>query len=118
MHYLSGVDNGKFDNWIVTVKEIVQAQDGSAAVMFQMPCGGAMLGSDACQKNANLYTIQIGTSAFREAQLLSRGDFVVTSGRFPLPNRNSLICPCRFTGFINRVPIARRLRVQKSKTYS
>ena len=43
---------GEFENWVVQIKEVTQASDGSAAVMLQPPCR-AMLGSDACQKNGS-----------------------------------------------------------------
>ena len=73
---------GQFDNWVVQVKEVVQAADGSAAVMLQPPCR-AMLGSDACQKDPSKIraTISVSSPLYRELARVSAGDFVVVSGK-------------------------------------
>lgn len=73
---------GAFANWVVRVKEVTQAADGSAAVMLQPPCR-AMLGSDACQVNGSKIqaTIQPSSPVYRELGQVSAGDFVVVSGK-------------------------------------
>jgi hypothetical protein len=73
---------GEFENWVVQVKEVVQAADGSAAVMLQPPCR-AMLGSDACQKDPSKIraTIAVSSPLYRELTRVSAGDFVVVSGK-------------------------------------
>jgi hypothetical protein len=74
--------NGRFENWVVSVKEITQVSDGSAAVLLQPPCR-AMLGSDACQKSlSNIHaTIPLDSPLSRELEKVSTGEFVVVSGR-------------------------------------
>jgi hypothetical protein len=74
--------NGAFENWVVAVREVTQAADGSAAVMLQPPCR-AMLGSDACEKDPTKIHATIPTSSplFRELERVSAGDFIVASGR-------------------------------------
>lgn len=73
---------GEFANWVVQVKEVVQAADGSAAVMLQPPCR-AMLGSDACQKDPSKIRATISTASplYRELARVSAGDFVIVSGK-------------------------------------
>lgn len=73
---------GEFQNWVVQIKEVTQAADGSAAVMLQPPCR-AMLGSDACQKDGSKIraTIQPSSVLFRELERVSSGDFVIVSGK-------------------------------------
>jgi hypothetical protein len=73
---------GAFSNWVVRVKEVTQAADGSAAVMLQPPCR-AMLGSDACQMNGSKIqaTISPSSPVYRELGQVNAGDFVVVSGR-------------------------------------
>ena len=73
---------GEFTNWVVQIKEVTQAPDGSAAVMLQPPCR-AMLGSDACQKNGSKIraTIPADSSIYRELGNVNAGDFVVISGK-------------------------------------
>jgi hypothetical protein len=73
---------GNFENWVVQIKEVTQAPDGSAAVMLQPPCR-AMLGSDACQKNGSKIraTIPVDSPLYRELSKVSAGDFVVISGK-------------------------------------
>ena len=73
---------GEFQNWVVQIKEVTQAADGSAAVMLQPPCR-AMLGSDACQMNGSKVraTISVTSPLYRELGRVSAGDFVVVSGR-------------------------------------
>lgn len=74
--------HGEFSNWVVQIKEVTQAPDGSAAIMLQPPCR-AMLGSDACQKNGSkvLATISPDSPLYRELSKVSAGDFVVVSGK-------------------------------------
>lgn len=72
---------GDFTNWVVQIKEVTQAPDGSAAVMLQPPCR-AMLGSDICQQGGKIRaTIPISSSLYRELARVSAGDFVVVSGK-------------------------------------
>jgi hypothetical protein len=74
--------HGEFSNWVVQVKEVTQAPDGSAAVMLQPPCR-VMLGSDACQSSGSKVqaTIPTNSPVYRELGRVSAGDFVVVSGR-------------------------------------
>jgi len=74
--------HGEFENWVVQIKEVTQAPDGSAAVMLQPPCR-AMLGSDACQKEGSKIRATVGTGSplYRELARVSAGDFVVVSGK-------------------------------------
>lgn len=73
---------GNFDNWVVQVKAVTQAPDGSAAVMLQPPCR-AMLASDLCRKSDYPITglIPRNSRLYRELGKVSAGDFVLVSGK-------------------------------------
>lgn len=80
---------GEFSNWVVKVKEVTQAPDGSAAVMLQPPCR-VMLGSDACQKNGSKIqaTIPANSPIYRELEKINSGDFIVVSGKIVYAESN------------------------------
>ena len=73
---------GEFANWVVQVKEVTQAPDGSAAVMLQPPCR-VLLGSDSCQRSETKIqtTIPPNSPTYHELEKISAGDFVVVSGK-------------------------------------
>ena len=73
---------GGFDNWVVQVKRITQAPDGSAAIALQPPCR-AMLASDVCTKSDYPIRGLVPPSSplFREISKLNTGDFVLVSGK-------------------------------------
>lgn len=83
------LQRGEFSNWVVKVKEVTQAPDGSAAVMLQPPCR-VMLGSDACQKNGSKIqaTIPANSPIYRELEKINSGDFVVVSGKIVYAESN------------------------------
>lgn len=72
---------GSFENWVVRVIEVIQASDGSAAIVLQPPCR-AMLASDACGLKASQIraTIQPDSPMFRELSRLNAGDFAIVNG--------------------------------------
>jgi hypothetical protein len=74
--------NGEFSNWVVQVKEVTQAPDGSAAVMLQPPCR-VMLGSDVCPSSGSNIQATTPTNSplYRRFGLIHAGDFVVVSGK-------------------------------------
>lgn len=76
---------GRFDNWVLRVKEVKQDEDGNASILLQAPCK-VMFGSDSCPKTRSKVraTIQKDTSMFRELAKLGRDDFVVASGAITL----------------------------------
>jgi len=72
---------GRFGNWVLHVKEVTQAKDGSAAIVLQGPCP-VMFGSDTCERNGSKIsaTVQKNTPMFRELTKLGNDDYVVASG--------------------------------------
>ena len=80
---------GRFENWVVTIKEVRQI-DGGAAILLQPPCR-AMLGSDVCQKESSNITtiIPLNSPIARELENVGDGDFVVISGKMLYPAQGS-----------------------------
>ena len=74
--------SGKFENWVVTIKEVKQTADGGAAIMLQPPCR-AMLGSDICQIESSKMATAIPANSpmVRELEKVGAGDFIVISGK-------------------------------------
>jgi len=75
--------NGNFSNWIVRSLSVMQALDGSAAVLFEMPCD-VVVGSYACGNNTNEFigTIAENSMQYTELAQINVGDFIGVSGSF------------------------------------
>jgi hypothetical protein len=75
--------NGNFSNWIVRSLSVMQALDGSAAVLFEMPCD-VVVGSYACGNNKNEFigTIAENSMQYTELAQINVGDFIGVSGSF------------------------------------
>ena len=75
--------NGNFSNWIVRSLSVMQASDGSAAVLFEMPCD-VVVGSYACGNNTNEFigTIAENSMQYTELAQINVGDFIGVSGSF------------------------------------
>jgi len=75
--------DGLFDNWIVKAVSVKQASDGSAAVLFELPCD-VIIGSHACGANAKNFigTIPENSRLYSELANISVGDFLGVSGSF------------------------------------
>jgi len=75
--------DGIFANWIVKAVSVKQASDGSAAVLFELPCD-VIIGSHACGQNAKNFigTIPENSRLYLELANISVGDFLGVSGSF------------------------------------
>jgi hypothetical protein len=75
--------DGNFSNWIVRAVSVKQASDGSAAVLFELPCD-VVIGSHACGQNAKSFigTISENSRLYTELVTISVGDFLGVSGNF------------------------------------
>ena len=72
--------NGEFENWLVHASEVTVAEDGSAAVVLQLPCRG-FIGSNPCGADAKSYHgVPEGSPLYREIAKFDTGDWVVVSG--------------------------------------
>ena len=74
---------GAFENWIVRAVSVKQASDGSAAVLFELPCD-VVVGSYACGNTASQFlgTIAENSPMYNELAKVSVGDFLGVSGQF------------------------------------
>ncbi|MEO7106661.1 MAG: hypothetical protein ABIZ09_09830 [Rhodoferax sp.] len=75
--------DGKFQGWVMRGVSIAQASDGSAAVLFEMPCG-VYVGSNTCDASPqNFYgTIPEGSRIYSELAKMTTKDFALVSGQF------------------------------------
>jgi hypothetical protein len=75
--------DGNFQNWIVRAVSVKQASDGSAAVLFEMPCD-VVIGSHACGLTPKTFigTIPENSRLYSELVSISVGDFLGVSGSF------------------------------------
>jgi len=75
--------DGGFSNWIVRAVSVKQASDGSAAVLFELPCE-VVIGSHACGQNAKSFigTIPENSRLYSELVNIAVGDFLGVSGSF------------------------------------
>lgn len=75
--------DGNFSNWIVRAVSVKQASDGSAAVLFELPCD-VIIGSHACGQNVRSFigTIPENSRLYVELATISVGDFLGVSGTF------------------------------------
>lgn len=75
--------DGNFVNWIVRAVSVKQASDGSASVLFELPCE-VVIGSHACGQNAKSFigTIPENSRLYSELVAISVGDFLGVSGNF------------------------------------
>ena len=94
---------GDFQNWVVRAVEVIQASDGSAAVLLQLPCNvliGSYLGSYPCNVDATNFegTISENSPLYREFAKFNHQDYVLVSGELvtvkeptprPLPSYQS-----------------------------
>lgn len=74
---------GAFQSWIVRAVSVKQASDGSAAVLFELPCD-VVVGSYACGTTASQFlgTIAENSPMYNELAKVSVGDFLGVSGQF------------------------------------
>ncbi len=74
---------GSFENWIVRAVSVTQASDGSAAVLFEMPCD-VVVGSYACGTTPSKFlgTIPENSPMYGELAKVRVGDFLGVSGQF------------------------------------
>lgn len=74
--------DGQISNWIVRVREVKQALNEEADISVSLPCR-AMLGSNTCNVNPDLYEGTINKKndpiLYRELEKLSVGQFIVMS---------------------------------------
>lgn len=75
--------DGKFQGWVMRSVSVGQASDGSADILFQLPCD-VVVGSNACDANPkNFYgTIPEGSRLYTELSKMTVGDFALVSGEF------------------------------------
>jgi len=75
--------DGKFQGWVMRTVGVDQAPDGSAEVLFEMPCN-IYVGSNACDANPSNYygTAPEGSRMYTELAKMTVGDFALTSGQF------------------------------------
>ena len=75
--------DGNFQNWIVRAISVKQASDGSASVLFELPCD-VVIGSHACGMTPKnfLGTIAENSRLYSELVTISVGDFLGVSGSF------------------------------------
>lgn len=74
---------GQFQNWIVRAVSVRQASDGSAAVVFELPCQ-VSIGSLACGTDVKKFigTIPESSRIYSELVRVSAGDFLGVTGNF------------------------------------
>jgi hypothetical protein len=73
--------DGKFQGWVMRNTMVAQASDGSADVLFEMPCN-VYVGSNACDPKNFYGTIPEGSRVYTELAKITVGDFGLVSGKF------------------------------------
>ncbi len=75
--------DGKFQGWVMRSISVGQASDGSADILFQLPCD-VIVGSNSCDPNPkNFYgTIAENSRLYTELTKMTVGDFALVSGDF------------------------------------
>jgi hypothetical protein len=73
--------DGKFQGWVMRNTMVAQASNGSADVLFEMPCN-VYVGSNACDPKNSLGTISEGSRVYTELAKMTVGDFGLVSGTF------------------------------------
>lgn len=73
--------DGKFQGWVMRNTMVAQASDGSADVLFEMPCN-VYVGSNTCDPKAFLGTVAEGSRVYTELAKMTVGDFGLVSGKF------------------------------------
>ena len=79
------IPEGIFDGWVVHAVEVRQAEDGSAAVVLQVPCKvliGSYLGPDCKDPSQFEGVIPENSPLYREFAKFKHNDFVLVSGKF------------------------------------
>jgi hypothetical protein len=82
--------DGNFQNWIVRAVSVKQASDGSAAVLFELPCD-VVIGSHACGQTPKNFvgTIPENSRLYSELVSISVSDFLGVSGSFSFIDEKS-----------------------------
>jgi hypothetical protein len=82
--------DGNFQNWIVRAVSVKQASDGSAAVLFELPCD-VVIGSHACGQTPKSFvgTIPENSRLYSELVSISVSDFLGVSGSFSFIDEKS-----------------------------
>ena len=81
------IPNGGFEDWIFNVLKVEQVEDGSAAIVMQLPCE-TMVGSGVFEEGGFFggkkwrATIPYGDRRYRELAKLDARQFVTASGEF------------------------------------
>lgn len=73
--------DGKFQGWVMRNTMVSQAADGSADVLFEMPCN-VYVGSNACDPKNFFGTVAEGSRVYTELAKMTVGDFGLVSGKF------------------------------------
>jgi hypothetical protein len=75
--------DGKFQGWVMRSISVGQASDGSADILFQLPCD-VIVGSNSCDPSPkNFYgTIAENSRLYTELTKMTVGDFALVSGDF------------------------------------
>jgi len=73
--------DGKFQGWVMRNTMVAQASDGSADVLFEMPCN-VYVGSNACDPKTYFGTVSEGSRVYTELAKMTVGDFGLVSGKF------------------------------------
>lgn len=73
--------DGKFQGWVMRNTMVAQASDGSADVLFEMPCN-VYVGSNSCDPKAFFGTVPEGSRVYTELAKMTVGDFGLVSGKF------------------------------------
>jgi hypothetical protein len=75
--------DGKIQGWVMRGISIAQSSDGSADVLFELPCK-VYVGSNTCDSNPkNFYgTVPEGSRVYTELSKMTVNDFALVSGQF------------------------------------
>jgi hypothetical protein len=75
--------DGQFQGWVMRSISVAQANDGSADVIFELPCN-VYVGSNTCDPNPkNFYgTVPENSRIYSELAKMTVNDFALVSGRF------------------------------------
>ena len=79
--------DGNFQGWVMRSVSVAQASDGSADVLFELPCN-VYVGSNTCDSNPrNFYgTVAENSRIYSELAKVTVSDFALVSGKFVYPD--------------------------------
>lgn len=75
--------DGRFQGWVMRSVSVAQAGDGSADILFELPCN-VYVGSNACDVNPKNFTgtIAEGSRVYSELAKMTVNDFSLAGGQF------------------------------------